>query len=642
MSAARQHIAALDPDSLRAIESGAHAAPFNVLGVQRTPAGRLLRVNAPGAWRVEVRSRVDRSMLAVLDQSQTPGLFAAPFEDELPYVLRIYWPGRIEEREDPYSFPPTISDAQLRALSDAGARGAGDILGARPALLDGVPGVRFALWAPHATSVAVAGDFNEWSDRRHPMRLRADAGVWELFVPRVHAGARYCFAVREEGAQACKLVVDPMARGAELTPRPAAIVSGPLKHAWRDERFIAIRRARRDCAPPVAIYRIEPDAWQAQEDRAADWRTLGERLPAYVSALGFTHVQIGRAASAGDALEQITASSWLFAPPPGHGDREDFAAFVNSCHQAGLGVILEWEAARAFEDARWGALTQNILVDSAMHWLETYHLDGLSLAPARGACELLNRLHEEVAELAPGAILIVEDALHAAQPYGLLWRDDMMAASLGAAAAPLVGQSAAQLEGALLPVTPHALASFNPSADAADPLAPLRAAYALAWLTPGAKLMHMGAELGQHAWSDGAVAWSMLDDARCLGFLKLVRDLNNTLRSEAPIKLTARISQEMMWLLADKSCIAYLRSGEAAAPLLVAQNRTAEPRTVSLEVPCGGFWRELLNTDSRHYGGADVGNCGGAHAAPDTRKEGTFRLDIVLPQCGTLILRQDC
>ena len=155
--------------------------------------------------------------------------------------------------------------------------------------------------------------------------------------------------------------------------------------------------------------------------------------------------------------------------------------------------------------------------------------------------------------------------------------------------------------------------------------------------------MHMGAELGQHAWSDGAVAWSMLDDARCLGFLKLVRDLNNTLRSEAPIKLTARVSQQMMWLLGRRAP-ASPTCARARPPRRCWWRRTGprEPRTVSLEVPCGGFWRELLNTDSRHYGGADVGNCGGAHAAPDPRKEGTFRLDIVLPQCGTLIFRHDC
>ena len=638
MSAARQHTAALDPESLRAIETGAHSAPFNVLGVQRTAAGRLLRVNAPGAWRVEARSRRDRSMLAVLDQSHTPGLFAAPFEDDSPYLLRIYWADRIEEREDPYSFAPTISDPDLRALRDARVRGAGEILGARPALLDGVPGVRFALWAPDAASVAVAGDFNAWSDRRHPMRLREAAGVWELFVPRAQAGARYAFAVRAPGEDAGKLVMDPMARALELSPRPAAIVTTALAHAWRDERFLAIRRARRDCAPPVSIYRIEPDAWQAQEDRAADWRTLGERLPAYVSALGFTHVQIGR------GLSGRVAPHWMFAPPPAHGDCEAFAAFVEACHEAGLGVVIEWDAASAFETAQGcDALAQNVLVDSAMHWLETYHLDGLSMTPPRGACELLNRLQAEIEEHAPGALLIVEDDLQAAQPYARLWRNDLMAAALGAPAAPLIGQSAAQLEGALLAVTPQALARFAPAPDAADPLAQLRAAYALAWLTPGAKLMHMGAELGQHAWSDGAVAWSMLDDEGSLQFLKLVRDLNNTLRSEAPIKLTSRVSQQMIWRRADDAgCIAYVRTGEAAAPLLVAMNSTPSPLNVSLEVPCGGIWREMLNTNSRHYGGADVGNCGGAHAAPDTSREGTFRLDIVLPQCGTIIFRHDC
>lgn len=642
VSAARQHIAALDPESLRAIERGAHAAPFNVLGVQRTDAGRLLRVNAPGAWRVEARARRDRSVLAVLDQSQTPGLFAAPFEDEAPYVLRIYWPGGVEEREDPYSFPPTISHDELARLRDGRFPGASGVLGARPALLDGVQGVRFALWAPQAASVAIAGDFNDWSERRHPMRRREEAGVWELFIPRVHAGARYAFAVRDGDKDGCTLMADPLARALERAPRVASIVESGPAHAWRDERFLAIRRARRDCAPPTAIYRLEPFAWQKQDgDGAAQWRTLGERLPSYVSALGFTHVQIARPAGPSPA--------WLFAPPPEHGGGDEFAAFVDSCHEAGLGVIIEWDAPDAFAGlaSEWDALARNILADSAMHWLETCHLDGLSIAAAHADQELLARIHARIDARAPGALLIVEagDTQHGAPPIAHLWRNDMMAVALGAAPAPLVGQSAAQLEGALLAVTPRALADLGLAGG--DALARLRGAYALAWLTPGAKLMHMGAELGQHAWPSGAVDWDILEAQPGPGFLKLVRDLNHTLRNEAPLRLTARVTQQMIWPRIEAQshgaapCIAYVRTGEAAAPLLVAQNRTGDPLSVSVDVPCGGFWRELLNTDSRHYGGGDVGNYGGAHAGPEPREDGTFRLDIVLPQWGAVIFRND-
>lgn len=629
---------------MRAIENGAHAAPFDVLGVQRGANGRLLRVNAPGAWRVEARSRRDHSVLAILDQSDTPGLFSAPFEDDAPYLLRIYWPGRIEEREDPYSFPSTISDDELRALRDTRLAGAGDVLGARIAILGDVPGVRFALWAPDAASVAVAGDFNEWSDRRHPMRLREGSGVWELFVPRVAAGARYCFAVRRHGAgradEECEFVVDPMARAWEAAPRPAAIVAGAPRHVWRDDRFLAIRRARRDCAPPVSIYRVAPDAWLAQDGGGADWPALARGLIPYVCALGFTHVQIGGSRGLGGA------PAWMFAPPPAQGDADAFAAFVDACHEGGLGLIIEWDAPASFasvDAAQWDALRHNLLAASAMHWLATQHVDGLSFTPPPGAGELLNRLRGEIAEAAPGALLIVEDALEAARPYASLWRDDLIRAALTADAGLLGAQTASRLEGAVAAVTPRTLSGFVTDEAADDPLAPLRAAYAFAWMMPGAKLMHMGAEFGQRRWQGGAVDWEALDDPRGRAFLMCVRDLNDILRSEAPVRLTTRATQEIKWLDAGErsgEVVAYLRTGEAAAPLLVAMNVSGAPRTLEVEAP-GGFWRELINSDSRHYGGADRGNCGGVHASPQLPGDGTFRLQIVLPPCGTIIFRNE-
>jgi 1,4-alpha-glucan branching enzyme len=633
LSVARQHIAALDAESLRAIEIGAHPAPFSVLGVQRAAGGRMLRVNAPGAWRVEARARRDQSLITVLDQSQTPGLFAAPFDSDSPYLLRVYWPGRVDEYEDPYSFPIASRNADLRAMRTALLRGAGEIFGAHLATVDGVSGVRFALWAPDTASVAVAGDFNGWSDRRHLMQKCGDTGVWELFIPRIGAAARYVFAIRKNASSEIELLVDPCAREIELTPRPAAIVAEVLQHSWRDGRFLAIRRARCDCAPPVSIYRIDPESWLAQEGRVASWRMLAERLPPFVSALGFTHIQIGRAE--GDD------SPWLFAPPPQFGPAADFAGFVDTCHEAGLGVIIEWNAPQRFAAAIAASdiLVANILTDSALRWIETYHVDGLSMPASPGDPSFLRRVRDELAESAAGALLIVQDAAEGPEPAACVWSAESVIGALEGDARSLKSQSAAALERILLPVTPNTLAGFSPAEHTPDPLARLRAIYALAWLTPGMKLMHMGAELGQHKWPEGAVNWDVLDDPASLGFLRLVRDLNNTLRNEAPIRLSTRVSQTMTWIEADWPVFAYIRAGEAAAPLLVATNCSGETQHVCLETPCGGHWVELLNTDSRHYGGGDIGNYGGVHAAANDEKTGTFRLHVTLPPRGTIIFR---
>jgi len=636
-----QHIAAFDADSLHAIERGAHAAPFSILGVHYAFGRRLLRVNAPGAWRVEARARANGEILAVLDQSQTPGLFAGPFDSEAPYLLRVYWPGRVDEHEDPYSFASALWAPELQLMRQSPLRGVSGFLGAHVTTLEDVPGVRFAYWAPDAASVAVAGDFNNWSDCRHPMGQCGDSGVWEVFIPRVDTGARYCFAVRQCDGDEAALIIDPFARATETAPYPAAIVGAVLQHEWRDDRFLAIRRARRDCAAPVSIYRIEPDAWLARAERTAHWRQLSERLPGFVSALGFSHIQI--------ALTRKGAPAWMFSPPDSLGEPSAFADFIDVCHEAGLGVVLDWDAPEFYENSvanDASLFIENILVDSAMAWLEEFHVDGLSIKVPCVTPNLLHRLRQNMDEAAPGALLIVEDASEAGHSEAKrcevqVWRADAILAAFDGAADVLQREGDDRLERTLLPITPQTLSHFSPASWSSDPLALLRAVYALAWLTPGMKLMHMGAEIGQHQWPNDVVAWDMLDNPDSLFFLKLVRDLNSTLRNEAPIRLSTRASQLVTWLPTAPPVIAYIRSGEAAAPLLVAMNRSDEARRIRLEAPCAGHWRELLNTDSHHYGGGDVGNYGGAHTFENADHPGIFFLDITIPSRGAIIFRND-
>ncbi len=184
-----QHAAAgLHPLDIDALVDARHPDPFSQLGLHHTDAGPVVRVMLPHAARVMTIARDDGRPLGELHQLHPGGLFAGPVSDAVPYRLRIDWHGAVQEIEDTYSFGPVLGDEPLQRLAWGDPYAVLECLGSRPVTVDGVPGVRFAVWAPNARRVSVVGDFNSWDGRRHPMRLRHQAGVWELFVPRVGAG----------------------------------------------------------------------------------------------------------------------------------------------------------------------------------------------------------------------------------------------------------------------------------------------------------------------------------------------------------------------------------------------------------------------------------------------------------------------
>ncbi len=344
------------------------------------------------------------------------------------------------------------------------------------------------------------------------MGPRDESGVWELFVPRLSSGARYCFAVREDGREDASLIVDPFARVIETTPRLAAIVEPVFKHDWRDERFLAIRRARRDCAAPVAIYRIERTPGSAM--RAAS--PTGGR---WASACPASCPRLASPTCRSACRKRSGRRGCLRRPCPWRcGRLRVIRGFLS---RRGLGVIIEWDAAEAYSDARAAGasvLVENILTDSAMRWIEDFHIDGLSMRTPQRAPNLLARLKHEIDEKAPGVLLMLEDGEPARMrkpSHGAPTRSSPPSTETPTCCSR---ESAKRLEKSLLPFTPHSLSHFAAASDGDDPLALLRAVYAMAWLTPGMKLMHMGAELGQHTWPDGAVAWDILDDPRSLCF----------------------------------------------------------------------------------------------------------------------------
>ena len=179
----------LDPQSARSLALGTHDNPFAMLGPHETRDGHIIRAFLPGATKVDVLRRSDGVILATLDAANEAGLFEGLVHERVPYRLRIAWADAVQETEDPYSFGLLLGDLDLHLFNEGRHFELVRCLGAQSVAIDGVNGVRFAVWAPNASRVAVVGDFNSWDRRRHPMRVRYGAGIWELFIPRVTPGS---------------------------------------------------------------------------------------------------------------------------------------------------------------------------------------------------------------------------------------------------------------------------------------------------------------------------------------------------------------------------------------------------------------------------------------------------------------------
>ncbi|MGV2102380.1 MULTISPECIES: 1,4-alpha-glucan branching protein GlgB [unclassified Rhizobium] len=402
----------LAPGELLAIVEGRHGDPFAFLGPHRSQDGRItVRTFVPGALGVELVDRATGAVLAVSSLVHAGGVFLGPVQSDAGYKLRILWPNGAQETEDPYRFGPLLGDLDLHLISQGTHYQLSSALGANPVTVDGIQGVRFAVWAPNARRVSVVGDFNSWDGRRHPMRLRREAGVWEIFIPDLTVGDRYKFEILDGQGNLLAQKADPVARASEAAPSTASIVASTEPVKWRDAEWLE-RRAGRDILDgPISIYEVHAGSWlrdMKDGGRSLDWFELSQRLIPYVKEMGFTHVELM------PIMEYPFGGSWgyqplgLFAPTGRYGTPEDFGYFVDRCHESGIGVILDWVPAHfpsdvwglarfdgtalyEHEDPRegyhkdWNTLIYNLgrsevkgfLIASALEWLDRYHVDGL-------------------------------------------------------------------------------------------------------------------------------------------------------------------------------------------------------------------------------------------------------------------------
>ena len=404
-------LSGLDPQAVTALVEGRHGDPFSILG--RHPQGdrTVVRTLVPGAVSVELVDPGTNAVIAPMTLAHPGGLYAAVVDSVSRPLFRIHWPDAVQETEDPYSFGLLLGDLDLHLFSQGTHYSLGRTFGARPMEIDGVAGVRFAVWAPNARRVSVVGDFNAWDGRRHPMRLRPSAGVWELFLPRLGKGERYKFEVLDAWGNLLPQKADPIARASEAAPATASVVASSAPYPWTDDAYMRMRAENRSGEEAISVYEVHLASWLRileEDGRSLDWIELSQRLIPYAKTMGFTHIELL------PIMEHPFGGSWgyqplgLFAPTGRYGTPEDFAYFVDRCHAAGIGVILDWVPAHfptdvwglarfdgtalyEHEDPRegfhkdWNTLIYNFgrnevkgfLIASALEWLEEYHVDGL-------------------------------------------------------------------------------------------------------------------------------------------------------------------------------------------------------------------------------------------------------------------------
>ena len=398
---------ALDADSIK-IRDAKHHDPFSVLGRHPKNGKVLIKVYLPYAESVTL----GKSESAF---TRVPGSdffeYLAEAKD-LPKHYQLSWTdknGYHHENYDPYDFGTQLPEFDQHLFGEGKHWHIYQKLGGHLHTVDGIDGVLFTVWAPNAGRVSVVGDFNRWDGRCNPMRSLGGSGIWEIFIPGLKAGCLYKFEILNRHTNHIHLKTDPYGQQFEFRPSTSSIVVKDKTYTWNDSKWMNDRANFDWLHQPISIYEVHLGSWQRDNHgNFLNYRDLALRLVDYINKTGFTHIELL------PITEHPLDASWgyqttgYFAPTSRHGTPDDFRFFIDTLHQNGIGVILDWvpahfpkdsfalarfdgsalyehEDPRKGEHRDWGTLiynygrneVRNFLLASAMFWLEEFHLDGL-------------------------------------------------------------------------------------------------------------------------------------------------------------------------------------------------------------------------------------------------------------------------
>src|ERR1700736_4689870 len=405
-------VAGLPPDELNSFLSGTHSDPFRILGPHRMGDDLAIRVFRPDAQKVDIL--VDRQSTTAAEKIHRDGFFQASVPGagrDLDYHLRLTgWDGAESIARDPYRYGPIMGEVDLHLYAEGQHWQIYEKFGAHLRTIGGDAGVYFAVWAPNAQRVSVVGDFNNWDGRVNPMRKLLGAGVWELFLPGVGENAHYKFEIRSQTG-AVLLKSDPFAFFNQHGIETSSLVYDLERYQWSDDEWMASRASRNLPNSPLSVYEVHLGSWRRRADegnRFLSYLEFAETLLPYVLEMGYTHIELLPIA------EHPFEGSWgyqitnYYAPTSRFGSPDELRHFIDKCHQAGIGIIMDWVPAHFPKDAHalaefdgtdlyehmdprqgehqdWGTLifnfgrneVRNFLIANALFWLDKYHIDGL-------------------------------------------------------------------------------------------------------------------------------------------------------------------------------------------------------------------------------------------------------------------------
>lgn len=594
---------------------------------------------------------------------------------------------------------------------------------------DGVKGAQFAVWAPNALSVSVIGDFNYWDKKTHPLHVRWDeSGIWEGFIPGVNEGACYkYFIVSNTGGYQVEKS-DPFARYCEVPPKTGSIVWN-TDYSWQDDQWESLRDKWNQSDKPVSIYEMHFASWRRDESNAPPtYRQMAEVLPHYLSDMGFTHVEFM------PMMEHPFYGSWgyqktgFYSPTSRYGTPQDFMYLIESLHQAGIGVFLDWvpshfpsdEHGLAFFDGThlfehedpkkgvqpdWNSYIFNygrnevrsFLTSSANFWCDCYHIDGLRCDAVASmlyldysrkegewipneyggnenleAIHFLKSLNTTLYENHPHIQMIAEESTAwpmVSRPvylgglgFGWKWNMGWMNDTLEYFKRDPVHRKHhhnelifsilyAFTENFVLSLSHdevvHGKASLltKMPGDEWQKFANLRLLYGYMFTHPGKKLLFMGSEIAPwKEWShEAGLEWHILDYERHAGIQKWVRDLNHAYRQLPALHQLDFSEDGFSWIDCSdwENCVlSYIRRGTEEGDIaIIILNMTPVPRdNYKVGVPFSGEWKEVLNSDSHHYGGSDNGNFGLVKSYPVAMHGCEHALSLTLPPLAMICL----
>lgn len=366
---------------------------------------------------------------------------------------------------DPYTFLPTVGELDQHLFSQGTHYELYRFMGSSACSHEGILGTRFLVWAPNAKAVFLIADFNHWDSRVNPMRSMGMSGLWEFFVPGVGEGLKYKYQILTYAGETI-VKTDPFANQFEMRPSNASIVTNTRRFAWSDQQWMETRESFKSRSRPMHIYEVHLGSWKRSSGNFLSYRELAHQLVTYCREMGFTHVELL------PVMEHPLDESWgyqvtgFFAPTSRFGSLADYQYFVNTLHQYGIGVILDWvpghfpcdsfslarfdgTALYEHEDSRQGMHphwntcifnygrkeVSNFLIANALFWLKEMHADGLRVDAVASmlyldygredgnwipnsyggresleAIEFLKHLNSVVQERCPGALMIAEES----------------------------------------------------------------------------------------------------------------------------------------------------------------------------------------------------------------------------------------